>query len=202
MSHSITDNGDRKDYRVTIKVRNNNILMIAANAGYTSMPKLALASGIGYNMLNDLINMTVSPFAADGNVRPSVDALCIFLGATFDDLFSSEQCEALISNKTEREISAEKMYLLTNISEDFARIDHDDGLKDHINSLVGTLTPREALVINMRYGFDGREPMTLDATGIAMGVTPERIRQIEAKAMRKLRHPSRSTSLLCFLEAE
>ena len=58
--------------------------------------------------------------------------------------------------------------------------------------LLETLTPREATVIRMRFGLDGSGEHSLEQVGERFGVTRERIRQIEAKALRKLKHPSRS----------
>ncbi|MDD6021247.1 MAG: RNA polymerase sigma factor RpoD [Oscillospiraceae bacterium] len=67
--------------------------------------------------------------------------------------------------------------------------------KEKINEVLKTLTPREAKVIALRFGLDNGKPMTLEEVGNEFGVTRERIRQIEAKALRKIRHPSRSKYL-------
>ena len=64
--------------------------------------------------------------------------------------------------------------------------------KEDIKKVLGTLTEREQKVIEMRFGLYGQQVMTLEETGKMFGVTRERIRQIEAKAIRKLRHPSRA----------
>ena len=56
---------------------------------------------------------------------------------------------------------------------------------------IDTLTPRERLIIQQRFGLTGDEPQTLEDIGITLGITRERVRQIEAVALRKLRHPSR-----------
>jgi RNA polymerase primary sigma factor len=73
-------------------------------------------------------------------------------------------------------------------------------LKDQTNSVLKTLTPREEKVIKMRFGLDDGSEHTLEEVGQSFAVTRERIRQIEAKALRKLRHPSRSHKLRAFLE--
>ncbi|HAM69295.1 MAG TPA: RNA polymerase sigma factor RpoD, partial [Ruminococcus sp.] len=64
-------------------------------------------------------------------------------------------------------------------------------LKEQLNEVLSTLTEREAKVMRMRYGLENGRQQTLEDVGKALGVTRERIRQIEAKALRKLRHPSR-----------
>lgn len=76
------------------------------------------------------------------------------------------------------------------------------GLQDAINDVLASLTPREAKVLRMRFGIDMNTDHTLEEVGKQFDVTRERIRQIEAKALRKLRHPSRSEKLISFSEIE
>jgi RNA polymerase primary sigma factor len=73
-------------------------------------------------------------------------------------------------------------------------------LKEQTAGVLKTLTPREEKVIKMRFGLDDGSERTLEEVGQSFAVTRERIRQIEAKALRKLRHPSRSRKLRAFLE--
>ena len=73
-------------------------------------------------------------------------------------------------------------------------------LKEQLIGVLDTLTPREQMVLRLRYGIDDGRPRTLEEVGKVFNVTRERIRQIEAKALRKLRHPSRSRRLKDFLE--
>jgi RNA polymerase primary sigma factor len=80
-----------------------------------------------------------------------------------------------------------------------AAIDLD--LKERMASMLSTLTPREERIIKMRFGFDSGSEHTLEEVGHVFAVTRERIRQIEAKALRKLRHPSRSSKFRTFLES-
>ncbi len=76
------------------------------------------------------------------------------------------------------------------------------GLKEATSEILTTLTPREAKVLRMRFGIDMNTDHTLEEVGKQFDVTRERIRQIEAKALRKLRHPSRSEQLRSFLDSE
>lgn len=73
-------------------------------------------------------------------------------------------------------------------------------LKEQLEDVLETLTPREEKVLRLRFGLDDGRARTLEEVGQFFGVTRERIRQIEAKALRKLRHPSRSKKLKDFLE--
>jgi RNA polymerase primary sigma factor len=76
------------------------------------------------------------------------------------------------------------------------------GLSESTREILSSLTPREAKVLRMRFGIDMNTDHTLEEVGKQFDVTRERIRQIEAKALRKLRHPSRSEQLRSFIDAE
>jgi RNA polymerase sigma factor, sigma-70 family len=90
------------------------------------------------------------------------------------------------------------------IEDDNAASPFDKGtqtlLREQLISVLHKLTPREEMVLRLRYGIDDGRPRTLEEVGREFNVTRERIRQIEAKALRKLRHPSKSKKLKDFLE--
>jgi RNA polymerase primary sigma factor len=73
-------------------------------------------------------------------------------------------------------------------------------LKEQVREVLDTLSPRERRVLQLRFGLEDGRSRTLEEVGREFSVTRERIRQIEAKALRKLRHPSRSKKLKDFLE--
>ena len=73
-------------------------------------------------------------------------------------------------------------------------------LREQLIDVLDTLTPREQKVLRLRFGLDDGRARTLEEVGKEFDITRERIRQIEAKALRKLRHPSRSKKLKDFLE--
>uniref|UniRef100_UPI003F873041 sigma-70 family RNA polymerase sigma factor n=1 Tax=Pseudoxanthomonas winnipegensis TaxID=2480810 RepID=UPI003F873041 len=75
-------------------------------------------------------------------------------------------------------------------------------LMETVRDVLAGLTPREAKVLRMRFGIDMNTDHTLEEVGKQFDVTRERIRQIEAKALRKLRHPSRSETLRSFLDID
>jgi RNA polymerase primary sigma factor len=93
---------------------------------------------------------------------------------------------------------------LGDFIEDRSMVRPDDAamggvLRAETEALLRTLTPREAQILRMRFGMDGGHERTLDEVGQHFALTRERIRQIEAKALRKLRHPSRSRKMRVFL---
>lgn len=79
------------------------------------------------------------------------------------------------------------------------KIARNKKMEEAIEDVLSSLTDREAMVIRLRFGLDDNEPKTLEKVGKVFGVTRERIRQIESKALKKLRHPSRSQYLRDFL---
>ena len=73
-------------------------------------------------------------------------------------------------------------------------------LKEQLNQVLGTLTEREEKVLRLRFGLEDGRSRTLEEVGQMFNVTRERIRQIEAKALRKLRHPNRSNKVKDFID--
>jgi RNA polymerase primary sigma factor len=80
-----------------------------------------------------------------------------------------------------------------------AQVVHQDMLRDRINEVLSTLSPREARILRLRYGLDYDRPYTLEEVGQKFGLTRERIRQIEGKALRQLRQPRRAGMLREYL---
>ena len=74
------------------------------------------------------------------------------------------------------------------------------GLRDAVKDILDGLTPREAKVLRMRYGIEMQNDHTLEEVGKQLDVTRERIRQIESKAIRKLKHPSRAEKLRTYID--
>ena len=74
-------------------------------------------------------------------------------------------------------------------------------LHDELEEVLNTLTPREADVLRLRFGLEDGKSHTLEEVGVVFNITRERIRQIEAKALRKLRHPRRANRLKGYLNS-
>ncbi len=99
--------------------------------------------------------------------------------------------------------SGEDSYLTDFIEDADAVSPHEatikDNLRQNLNKVLGTLTPREERVLRMRFGIDNEVDLTLEEVGKNFSVTRERIRQIEAKALKKLKHPNRKKQLESFV---
>ena len=77
----------------------------------------------------------------------------------------------------------------------------DQDLREQTKKVLSTLTPRQEKIIRMRFGIEEKAEHTLEEVGQDYNLTRERIRQIEEKALRKMRHPSRSKKLRIFIES-
>lgn len=183
------------DYRIDIKVRNNNILRMIESRGYISALQFCNASGYGYNTLIKLINMKDAPIGKDGNYRQIVHTLCEKLDCIIEELFSSAQMEAALesNHRTFQVNEAEMKFMLTNTTEQrlLEDIVDDEKREAAFSDMLDTLCPREKLVVERRFGLNGHDPHTYDELAKHFDVTRERVRQIERKAINKLRHPSR-----------
>lgn len=94
-------------------------------------------------------------------------------------------------------------YLLEDGQDQIDKVEEDimnEELKEVIKRQLSSLTPRESKILTMRFGLDGSNPKTLEEVGNQFGVTRERIRGIESKAIRRLKHPTRSKYLKSYLQ--
>lgn len=183
-----------KEYRATIKVRNNLILTAIEQAGGVIGGKWCKANGLCYNTINHLINMTVSPITAHGDLSTQASRLCEVLGKLPEDLWTNEQIRPLERNFSELNLSRDEVALLMHEGETTYLLDDEVERDDQarmIEASLSKLPPRSAAVLRMRFGLGGEEPKTLKEIGTLYGVCSERIRGIEAKALCKLRHPGR-----------
>ena len=187
------------DYRVQIKVRNARLLRAIEKAGHQPGQIFAREVGISYTgHLLPYLNLKRTPFDENGDLRPCAEMLCVFLNRLPDELWSEDQRYPLLTNAAEIELSAASVHELLASPSDCAdplSLLEKKQAAQAVDALLDTLTPREAEVLRLRHGIDG-EPMNLEEMAKAKGCSRERIRQIEAKALRKLRAPARQTVLM------
>jgi RNA polymerase primary sigma factor len=136
--------------------------------------------------------------------EPTAEEIANHLGLSVDKICKTRQI-AQQPVSLETPVGEEEDSHLGDFIEDRTAISPSDAaisldLKEQTASLLKTLTPREEIIIKMRFGIDDGSAHTLGEVGHSFALTRERIRQIEAKALSKLRHPSRSSKLRTFLE--
>lgn len=184
-----------KDYRVTVKVRNNRILKAIEDVGGAPGQMWCKANGLRYSSINDLINLTESPMQKNGALTTQAEALCLAVRKIPEELWSEEQLIPLDRNTSEAEMSHEQVVAMLPRSEpsylqDFSAVEKKESAQI-MSDILDTLSKREAQVLRMRYYHD----MALDEVALSFGVTSSRILQIENKALRKLRHPDRTRKM-------
>ena len=195
------------EYNVKVTVRNNLILQAIKDFGHTNLNNFAKATGVSITGLYSLVNLMEPPIGVKGEFIKTAKDLMEVLGACPSELWTDEQLTLrLDSNRTERVMSKEGLQItLQSNARSLIGLDYPEQeiVEQEMTRIVAdkldSLTPRESEILRMRFGFDGGIGHTLEEVGDKFKVTRERIRMIEAKALRKLRHPSRSDDLQQFL---
>jgi len=195
------------DYRVKISVSNARIRKAMESAGYTSVLQMCKVKNLPIGNTFDLVNMKLSPLNKKGEWRKCVLLLADALYSLPDDLFSERQKVVVLKTSTGTKDVTEAE--LVRLSEQYSWDDRLEDMRDNaaidqiaheeaenlVNQVMdAALTPREKKVLSLVHAPDGVRP-TLDSIAKEMDVSRERIRQIEAKALRKLRgHTERQDS--------
>ncbi len=174
-----------EDYRLIIRVKNNLLYMKMVEAGFESQSELARATGLAPKTIGEIANLKIGAFNADGRPSKATQKLCDYFGCLPEDIYPPEVLHVGIpKNVVERVISSQEVagYLKQQEIDPAYQLENcadNKFLKQQINRL----TPRQQKVIKARF-FDDR---TLNNVGNELGVSRDRIRQIEAQALRKLR---------------
>jgi RNA polymerase sigma factor (sigma-70 family) len=189
-----------KDYNVTVKVRNNYLLTAMRNQGIENAAELFRLCGVGQGIIGEYLNLKRLPInPKTDNWFPSILMIAETLNKNPADLFPPQHLDkALDHNTAETEMSAEDINTFLIGTEEAEQallpdvVFDKNQISEHIKKALGSLTPREKEVIKMRFGLDNYKEHSLAWIGDYFGLSKERIRQFEAKALRKLRHPRNS----------
>jgi hypothetical protein len=196
-----------KEYRVKVTVRNNLLLSAIEDAGYKSQAEFARAAGLTDTHVTALVGLRVCPIRNDGTFTDVAQTMMEVLGACPTDLWTNEQLSMrLKNNSAEGAMSGTEVLAalamdpidLIEMKEPDAEVFEKEKVSI-IAKTLKTLTFTEQMVLGKRFGINGNEQSLRDVAQ-EMGCTAERIRQIEAKALRKMRHPSRSNELQQLIE--
>ena len=136
--------------------------------------------------------------------EPSAEEIAAYLGCSVERVREIQKiAQDPVSLETpigEEEDSHLGDFIEDHTSQSPSEVAEGNMLKEQLINVLDSLTPREEKVLRLRYGIDDGKPRTLEEVGKEFNVTRERIRQIEAKALRKLRHPTRSKRLKDFID--
>jgi RNA polymerase sigma factor (sigma-70 family) len=187
-----------KEFRLKVSVRNNLLLSAIESQGYVSVAEFERACELGSGSINNLVAMREAPILQSGEFSQKAKLVMEVLGAAPTDLWTEQQLTIkLKTNSGERAIDAN---LVQHLLEQKNRNDYLPSPEDLllaaetsaiVNEVLRTLNPREKEVLHERFSNDS----TLDEVGKIHGVHKERVRQIEAKALRKLRDKKRAPIL-------
>lgn len=169
-----------------------------------NVAKFSREVAVNPSNVGELLSMKCKAIDRNGNFTKTVCKIANFLNCSPEQLFTEAQINSqLESNKKTIMIAeAECKFFLENVKEPdlLENIVFNDNRDKSIDLSLDSLSNKERKIINMRFGLNGEDDHTLEEVGKQFDVTPQRIRQIERKALRKLRHPSRSEPLRTFLE--
>lgn len=190
-----------KELRIEAKLKNNRLYQLIYN-NYTNVSEFCRINGFSKATVGQLLRLTKTPVSTkDGEYLQSskdianhfnVSALYLFPLDIY--MISTTRAIGEITYSEGLSLSHEGKYLNYDDSEMIDSV-NNNLLADKINKVLHTLPPREQEVLEMRFGLNRNSSLSLRETGLYFGVTGQRIRQIEAKAMRRLRHPKRSEML-------
>jgi RNA polymerase sigma factor (sigma-70 family) len=192
-----------EEFNLKVTVRNNLVLTAINNSGYTNLAKFAKDNRLSLGLLYDTINLKRPPMLQTGEFSPFAMKLMETLGACPTDLWTNEQLTMKLKRNTSyRELGTEELQkCLQSSARSLIGLDYceqeaeEQEAEEIIEGMVDSLTPREARVLRLRFGLDGEDEHTLEEIAEKIGFTRERVRQVEAKALRKMRNPSRSKIL-------
>lgn len=194
-----------KDYRLEIKIKNNYLYEKMQEKGISTASELARVVGLAPTVIGEILNLKITAYTNKGTVRSSIQCLCDFFSCNPEDLFPAQHIfDPLTVNQGAIQANIGEL-MSSNLLESVHNPDllaESIEQKEAIEKTLGQLTSREKKVLEMRYGLGDEEGCTLKEAGIKLNVSPERLRQIELKALRKLRHPDRTKHLRLALEGE
>lgn len=181
-----------KPYRIKVSIRNNLLLNAIEEQGYPTVAAFERAMGVSSGRMNALVSMRVAPLLDSGEFSKEAKMAMEVLGAAPTDLWTEQQLTIKLNrNSGEREIDAD---LVHHLLEQRSQMEYLPSPEDHlleretnqlVDDLLNTIRPREKDVLISRFQNDE----TYEEVGKKMNVSRERAREIEAKALRKLRHP-------------
>jgi len=196
-----------KDYNITFKIRNNYLLQAMKSNGISTAAELSRLADVDQFIIGKFLNLLEIPFQkyrgrnngkmfVSSRWRTPVLKIASALDCLPEDLFPHQHLtQALGSNVAETELSIEDIGTLLigeakNPELECAENEARSKLNCAVEKTLSLLKPKEEKILRMRFGIGDEKDYTLDEAGQHFNMSKERLRQIEAKALRKLRHPS------------
>jgi RNA polymerase sigma factor (sigma-70 family) len=179
------------DYRVKITIRNDRLLKAIEDAGYKSSREFAIHNAINYERVGRLIRGSEKPIDKYGNITKNCSEILSLLNKTLKECFTERQLEGFKKNTFETKVAEEQLMQLVNPvkSHELKIIEQD--VQFSLSEIFSKyLTPREEKILRMRFGIGLNTDHTYEEISLDCQISKERVRQIEQRAIRKLKHPS------------
>ncbi len=192
-----------KDYRLEIKIKNNYLFTKMQEYGVKNAAQLAKAIGATSTSVGRYLNLTTPPYTKKGELKEIPKKLCDLFYCAIEELFPAEHLEnaldknIVVTEKNKHELLPSRMLETDDPSVALIEQETAQGVKQ---AVAKSLNEREQKVLALRFGLEDEDPHTLEQVGALFGVSRNRIKQIEAKALRKLRNPRTQDLLYPFLE--
>ena len=186
------------EYRVKVSVSNNLLIQAIENAGYKNQSDFSRAIDCNASYINMLCGLRISPMTREGEFTKVANQVMEALGACPTDLWTEEQLTMNLKKSSSWSVMGreELNELMNGAPKSLLESVAGQELKKTMDEVRKTLTYKEQQLIGMRFDDD----KSLEQIGKELGITKERVRHIEAKALRKMRHPNRSDQLKDFIE--
>ena len=184
------------DYRVKITIRNERLLAAMEGMGYKSVAEFSRNQGLNSVKVREIFSGKIPPLDREGNPKELTKEILEILNLTIEKAFTEKQLKGFKKHTFEVKIEEEKLLQIINPAKNQEIKVIEQEVKSKLSEILSTLTPREEKILRMRFGIGMDTDHTLEEVGRKFFVTRDRIRQIEARALRKLKHPSRSKQLM------
>ena len=184
------------DYRVKITIRNERLLAAMEGMGYKSVAEFSRSQGLNGVKVNEIISGKIPPLDREGNPKELTKEILEILNLTIEKAFTEKQLKGFKKHTFEVKIEEEKLLQIISPAKNQEIKVIEQEVKSKLSEILSTLTPREEKILRMRFGIGMDTDHTLEEVGRKFFVTRERIREIEGKALRKLKHPTVAIKLM------
>ena len=184
------------DYRVKITIRNERLLAAMEGMGYKSVAEFSRNQGLNGIKVREIFSGKIPPLDREGNPKELTKEILEILNLTIEKAFTEKQLKGFKKHTFEVKIEEEKLLQIISPAKNQEIKVIEQEVKSKLSEILSTLTPREEKILRMRFGIGMNTDHTLEEVGRKFFVTRERIREIEGKALRKLKHPTVAIKLM------
>jgi len=179
-----------EDYRVKITIRNERLLAAMEGMGYKSVAEFSRNQGLNGVKVREIISGKITPLDREGNPKELTKEILEILNLTIEKAFTEKQLKGFKKHTFEIKVEEEKLLQIINPAKNLEIKVIEQEVKNKLSEIFSKyLAPREEKILRMRYGIGLATDHTLEEVGLRFSVNAERIRQIEQRAIRKLKHP-------------